>query len=250
MSKYWRIHFDRTMDSNHTPYWGGSFPPPYPQAAERTYVEAQHDEYTGRGLEREWVEKGHGWVSPTFGEYWDIPTLLRKAFEACLTPNANGYPGLFILDGGALCYECGITSLMDPDDDDLEHVIDWAYQDNHSGMTCDACSQYIYEPHCAACFTDESEVGPRGLYYNSSGDRCICRNCILEGWERAQAIGDRKLLPHRIFTDLLAVGVYEVGSYDAKYGDKPQHYRSHVYGDSQAVYDYTRALYAEKEANQ
>lgn len=100
----------------------------------------------------------------------------------------GGYPGLFLSDGGAYCVECGLSILLNNDNDtDLEYTVDWAQGDNPSGMSCDACSGWIYEPFCADCGTDESELGnDNSLEYNVSGDRCVCRNCIAHALVRTR----------------------------------------------------------------
>lgn len=172
-------------------------------------------------------------ISPPRGRAWDVPTMRETIYRKVFTKSYDGYPSLFISDGYALCYECGIKSLVADEDPRLVHYVEWSYADQLAGMTCDNCDQYIYEPHCGNCHRDESETLERckGLLYNNSGDRCMCRECIAEGLDRSNHIGDKKLLPGRIFAERLAPDVYKVTNtcYDG------------IYGDGQAVCDYIRA---------
>jgi len=144
-----------------------------------------------------------------------LPEILDDAFPRGI----NGYPGLFVGDGYALCPDCGRAALSDrhSDADDLTFAIDWSVSDQLSGMTCDGCDQWIYEPSCGECGRDESDL-PTELVYNDSGDRCICRDCLAEALTRTRTI-ERNLEPpayvdayleHRTQAHATAPGVYEL----------------------------------------
>ena len=228
------------MDYTAKPYFSGA--PPFPGlGAERTYVQLEQTEYIPP-LRTEWVERDHTWISPRLGDNWNLDTLKRRAYEMLLPANQIGYPSYFIGDGYVVCVACGIKSLLDePDGDEIDYIVDYDSAYQYAGLTCDVCQRYIIEPHCRECGRDESELD-RPLYSDLSGELRICRDCILAGWERANMIADRKAAYNMIFTDLLDVGVYEVGRYDYPYRDgQPQHYRSHIYGDPLRVWDYHQA---------
>ena len=225
----YRITFDRSMDYTARPYFSAASPSPA-LGAERTYVQLEQTEYT-TPLRTEWVERDHTWISPKPGDNWNLDTLQRRAYEALFPQSQAGYPAYFIGDGYVVCVACGIKSLLDePDGDEINYIVDYSGDEHYSGLTCDSCERCIIEPHCRECGRGESEI------------ERICRDCVLAGWERANAIADRKAAYNRIFTDLLDVGVYEVGHYDYPYRDgQPQRYRSQIYGDPQRVWDYQAA---------
>lgn len=140
-----------------------------------------------------------------------LPAILESAFPRGM----NGYPGLFVGDGYALCPDCGRASLRDrhSDADNLSFTIDWSVSDQLSGMTCDGCGEWIYEPSCGECGRDESEL-PTDLVYNDSGDRCVCRDCIAEALTRTRTISrspsyDPRWI-HTTRAQLTAPGVYEL----------------------------------------
>jgi hypothetical protein len=117
------------------------------------------------------------------------PELMRSLFERHFHARGHGgYPALFVGDGDYCCVSCGLDALLDEDDDqELTYTVDWASSDNLSGMWCDRCNEWIYEPSCGDCGKDESELGETNrLEDNLSGDHCVCRDCIAQALLRTR----------------------------------------------------------------
>lgn len=157
-----------------------------------------------------------------------LPTILESAFPRGM----NGYPGLFVGDGYALCPDCGRAALSDRDSDadELTFAIDWARSDNLSGMTCDGCGEWICEPSCGECGRDESDL-PTDLVYNDSGDRCVCRDCIAEALLRTREREQGRTVIWR-------------GSYRQGEPDEQHEHRTQAHVIAPGVYELTNAWFA------
>lgn len=156
-----------------------------------------------------------------------LKKILNSAF--CIRGH-GGYPALFIASGCELvCVECGISELIESWQDDigasdgnLEYHVDDAYHDRPTGESCSWCNEWIFEPFCAECGTNQSELAEphrmtgNRLEYSDDGGHCVCRQCIHDALLRTRG-SDRDPFhdyqpEHRTHATVVAPQTYELSN--------------------------------------
>lgn len=87
----------------------------------------------------------------------------------------------FNLDGsGPLCTTCATEEYPTLDDDE-SYLVEFEERDASMGEACDNCHQWIIEPYCVECNTEESITRERGdltRYDNLDGSDWVCSPCM------------------------------------------------------------------------